>query len=281
MKIYSLSNVLILPIVISAILIFYLSEHYDDPDATVWIFVPAFILTAVLIFKPQIDYWWHTKYPVPLDRPVKEWISNYVTFYSQLTEEDKEKFENRLSLYMEGREFKSIGKEQRDVPEDIKGMIGSMAVMATFNSEDFLLGEYDRIFIYKHPFPSPMMKFLHSVEVNHEDGVLIFSLEHLLPGLTRSRNFFNICLYAYLDGYFHLHDHLMSDQFILSWQDIEKSGKLTKEHIKSVTGLEDFNLFALAGVNYFTFPVVMQSNKPDLYNYFNRVFNHKAVVHEL
>ena len=140
MKIYSLSKVLILPILIIAIAIFYYSESTGNRGFTIWLFVPTILLTVVLIFFPQIDYWWHTKHPIPLDKKVKNWLNTYSPFYKSLEGEGKNLFEKRLSLYIEAREFKSVGSEVRSVPEDIKGIIGSIPVMLTMHKDDFLMG---------------------------------------------------------------------------------------------------------------------------------------------
>jgi hypothetical protein len=281
MKIYSLSNILILPLVLAIIGIFYYSESIGDKDFTIWVFIPVFLLTALLIFKPQVDFWWHTRHPLPLDPAIRKWLSTYAQNYKSLNPGDQKKYEDRLSLYMEGREFKSVGQEVRDVPEDIKGIIGSIPVMITMNQEDYLLGEYNRVFLYKHPFPSPQHQYLHSVEVNHEDGVILFSLEHLLPGLTRSREFFNIGLYGYLDAYFHINSNNALSHQELTWVDIEKTGLLTEEHITSVTGLKDFNFTALAAVNFYIFPERMKVNNPDLFREFMHIFHSSIAAHEL
>lgn len=281
MKIHSLSNILFLPLVLIIIGIFYYSEYIGDKDFTIWVFIPVFMFTALLIFKPQIDFWWHTHHPLPLDPAVRKWLTTFTQYYNNLSSDDQKKYEDRLSLYMEGREFKSVGQEVRDVPEDIKGIIGSIPVSITINQEDYLIGEYNRVFLYKHPFPSPQHQYLHSVEVNHEDGVLLFSLEHLLPGLTRSKEFFNIGLYGYLIAYFHINNHKALSNRALTWDDIKNTGLLSKEHIISVTGLKDFNFTALAAVNFFTFPQRMKVCNPDLFREFKHIFYKSNTAHEL
>lgn len=276
MKIYSLAKVLILPLVLLAIAIFYYSEHVDDRSLTVWLFIPTILLTVILIFKPQIDYWWHTKYPIPLDPKIKLWLDKYSQFYNSLDEKEKSKFENRLSLYVEAREFKAVGSEVREVPEDIKGIIGSIAVMLTFHDEDFLMGDYDRIYVYKHPFPSPNYKFLHNVEVNHEDGMLIFSLEHLLPGMSRPREFYNIGLHAFIEAYYHHKKTDFPDNKNLDWELIEKSGYYDRKNILSMTGLKYIDLYVVAGVCYFVSPEKLKKTSLKLYSMLNDIFDKPA-----
>jgi hypothetical protein len=272
MKIHSLSKVLILPCAIAAIAIIYYAETTGNRDMTVWVFIPAVLLTIVLIFMPQIDYWWHTKYPLPLDPEVVKWLSTYSPFYRKLSEEDKKRFEYRLGLYMEGREFKSVGTEIREVPEDMKGIIGSIAVMLTLNQENFLIGEYNRVYLYKHPFPTPEHQYLHSVEVNHEDGLIIFSMEQLVAGITRPQDIYPIGLHAYIEAlYNNLPSMPLREQHI-TWEDIENTGKYRKEHIIAVTGLEDIDLNIVAAVNAWVFPEIMEKKAPGLFKKIKSIF---------
>ena len=272
MKIYSLSKVLILPLAIMAIAIFYYSETTGNRNITIWLFLPTILLTIVLIFKPQIDYWWHTKHPIPLDNKIKEWLSKYSNYYKDLNTDDKGKFENRLSLYIEAREFKSVGSEVRDVPEDLKGIIGSIPVMLTMNRDDFLLGDYDRIYMYKHPFPTPRFKFLHSVETNHEDGMVLFSLEHLLAGMTRPKEIYNIGLHAFIEAYYQTFKVDFPENTAIGWKQIESSGDHNEQHILDVTGLKYIDLYVVAGVNFFISPEKMEKNNPQLFTTISSIF---------
>ena len=272
MKIHSLSKVLILPCAIAAIAIIYYGETTGNRETTIWVFIPVVLFTIVLIFMPQIDYWWHTKHPVPIDSEVVKWLSAYSPFYKNLSEEEKKRFEYRLGLYMEAREFKSVGTEIREVPEDMKGIIGSIVVMLTFSQEDFLLGEYNRIYLYKHPFPTPEHQYLHSVEVNHEDGLIIFSMEHLLPGITRPKDFYPIGLHAFIEAFYNsISSQALTDHHF-TWEDVENTGTFSKEHIKSVTGLKDINLNIVAAVNAWVSPELMENNAPESYKKIKSIF---------
>lgn len=272
MRIYSLSKILILPLVIAAIGIFYYAESSGNEDVTIWLILPTILLAIVLIFYGHIDFWWHKRHPIPVDRKIIQWLERFFPFYQQLDREGRSKFEYRLSLYMEGREFKSIGSEVREVPEDIKGIISSLAVMLTMNQKDFLLGDYDRIYLYKHPFPTPHHQYLHSVEVNHEDGLILFALEYLLPGITREKEFYNIGIHAFAEAYIKVFQPQLPDPKSISWEKIQQISHYRKEDVLSTTGMKDLNMQAVLITCYFTNPVKMKSGDDDLYHLIEKIF---------
>ena len=84
------------------------------------------------------------------------------------------------------------------VPEDVKGITAANIVMLTFGQKDYRLSNFEKSVTYPHPFPSPQFpKHLHSCEIFEEDGVILFSLEKMIPGATRQTQFYNIALHEY------------------------------------------------------------------------------------
>ncbi|MBK8348424.1 MAG: hypothetical protein IPL08_12655 [Saprospiraceae bacterium] len=121
--------------------------------------------------------------------------------YQQLHESDRSKFEYRMTLYIEGRLFSSVGSELRDVPEDIKCMVAAHGIEMCLGIDDYLIGDMDRIYLYKHPFPTPDFPFLHTVETNIEDGVIILSLEQLTNAVISPETHYNIGYHAYAEAF--------------------------------------------------------------------------------
>jgi hypothetical protein len=239
---------------------------------TVWFIIPASFLVLIYLFGPQIDFWWHERHPIPLDSRLKDWLKKYLPYYNDFDDTTKELFEHRLGLYIEGREFKSVGSEIRDVPEDIKGCIASIPVRLSLKNEDFLLGDYDRIYVYSHPFPSPKMPFPHTVEIDHEDGLLLFSLEQLLPGILHPNKFFSIGMYAFLDIYFKLKSFVLPHD--IHWEDVDKSGVYTQTMAEKTCGRKDLNPEIVMGILYFIYPEFVYHNHPTFYKKLDDLFHH-------
>ncbi len=273
MRIYSLTKVLALPLVIIFVYILYLAKDNPYSEKTWLLIIPTVLLTALYVFHGQINYWYLKRNPPPLDKPIVEWLTKYSRYYNSLGGDRKKLYEERLALYLEAREFTSIGVEKRGVPDDIKGIIGSIPVMMTMNDEDFLLGDYDRVFLYKHPFPSPEMKFLHTVETDHEDGVLIFSMEHLIPPLVNARQMYNIGCHGYAVAYLQQYPtKSILDVTESHIPNLEKISGFSMERVEEILGYKLTDLRPMAINYYFTFPVDMKSVTPDLYQKLDAIF---------
>lgn len=272
MRIYSLSKVLGTPITIGTIALAYY-QYANGITIGLWILIPIFLMVILFISHGYIDYWYHTKYPVPLDKEVLAWLKKYSSFYQNLKPSDKEKYEYRMSLYLEGRSFMSVGSEQKELPEDIKAIIATNAIQMNFNKKDILVGDFDRIFVYKHPFPSPKHQFLHGVETDGEDGVIIYSLEHLIPGITNPDTYYNIGMHAYVDAFTLAYPSLDYPWNLnADWDDVETVSGLSKKVILSTIGFDTADLFVVLATCYFTYPVAFEAKLPKLFEEMKRVF---------
>ncbi len=135
MQIHSISRVLATPFIILAVGMIFYSYTYKK-EYSAYIFVPVTILVALYVLHGPIDHWWKTKYPIKLDKKLKDWLSSHFVYYNTLNPSELEKFEYRMGLYLDGRLFKSIGAEQRDVPEDIKLSVGQQNQVLVAKSKE-------------------------------------------------------------------------------------------------------------------------------------------------
>lgn len=274
MRIHSFSKILGLPLALVAIVIAYLS--YDlDGFISAWIFLPVILLVAVYVFHGPLDHWWLTNYPIPLDPRLKDWLHKYFPYYNNLNEKERELFDYRMILYLDARLFKSVGSEQRDVPEDIKCMIAAHGILISLHQKDYLIGDMDRIFLYKHPFPTPRNQYLHNVETDTEDGVIILSLEQLTLSILHPDKYFNIAFYAYAEAFIatqknKIYPEIKDD----SWSEISIISGLSREDIHKQIGLQEINLTALHVALYFVFRNPYKHHLPEYFNVFERVFTH-------
>ena len=93
----------------------------------------------------------------------------------------------------------------QDIPEDIKYLVAAQALILSRKKENWLLEPYFRIVLYPHPFLSPEIpETVHASELHEEDGVLIFSMEQLLPGFFSWGKHFNLCTYEWARAYYSL-----------------------------------------------------------------------------
>ena len=253
MKIRSFSMLLSIPFVIAASILF-ITFFGDKSEHLIWMSVPLFFLMMIYVGHGDIDYWWLKRNPMPLDQKIVDWLKKYHGFYQSLTAVDKKEFEHRLSNYLFARESFSVGsKEMVEVPFDLKAFIFSQCIMLTFGQPDFLLGDFDRIYFYRHPFPTRRYGQLHTYECEKEDQMIILSLDEAIHGVVNPKQAYNIALHAYAEAYIHLYPEKsypkVNDN---GWIGLEKIFKQSKAEILNRSGHEYIDNLAAHIVAYFT-----------------------------
>lgn len=280
MRIYSLSKVLAAPFVIALIVLLYL-ELVAQVDIGWYLIVPIFFIVAIYMAHGEVDYWWLKKHPIPLEKEERAMIEKYSPFYNGLSSADKTKFEKRLSLYQGAREWKNVGQQELvDIPDDVKTLIGSQAIQLTFNDEDYLLGDFDRIYTYKHPFPTPKHQFLHTVETDAEDGVILLAMDHALPGISHSDQYYNIAMHGYADAYIKQYPSKnYPDIWNVTWDHIEQIQGFTKEQILGVLGYKSVDLMPIIISGYHIKPIKTKEVLPEIYAELEKVFGPTSKIY--
>ena len=275
MQIHSISKVIAFPLLLAAGYGAYRMFDHNYSDRYPFILIPVVLLTVLYISYGQIDYWWLKKYPVPLDDKIKKWLIEYLPFYNNLDSKAKAEFEKRLSLYVEAREFKLIGnKELNDVPFDVKNIISTQALKLCLGLDDFLIKDLDRIYLYKHPFPSPRFQFLHTYETDIIDGVVILSLEQAIIGIVQPKIYYNITLHAFAEAFIHLHpQYNYPDVNKYGWQIINEISPLKQEVIVATCGFENLDLLPVHIVCFFEYADVYQNKLPLEYEILIKILN--------
>jgi len=278
MKIHSISNILILPfaaVFVYIIVRAYNSSDYLDP-INYWL-IPLIIIVAILyIFRPQIDHWWHKRNPPKLASFITKWLDTHSSFYNSLSPEDQTKFRNRLSIYLESREFSLMREERENLPEDFKAIIAHNLIQLTFGQEDYLLDPFERVIAYSHPFPSPKKQFLHTVEVDDEDAVILLSTEHLFPGMLNQKEFYNIGMHAYVEAYLSKHNKLKLPTLPENITNkLEQISQHQMERVITIIGYKVENMHIIAITYFFTFPERFKEELPTIYDAYASIFKQK------
>lgn len=272
MKIHSISTIIAIPIAIAMGVAFYVIPKHDF-SLFYYLLIPLMMLAALYVSHPYIDYWWHTKYPVPLEDEIIMWLKKYNPFYNRLDSEGKKKYEYRLGLYIEAREFKMMGRELSDIPEDIKAMLASQAVELTFYKKDFLIGDFDRVYLYKHPFPSPRMQFLHTVETEIEDGVVLFSLEHVVAAITSPKEYYNVAMHGFAEAFVKVHPSLdYPDAYPGFEMDVQLITNYAYGKIQETVGYKELDPLYVFITLYFTHGEKMAQVMPDIHRKLQTLF---------
>lgn len=272
MKIYSPSQI-ILSLVIFGILYLGYQNMFNQAGNHNYILLFVVIGLAVYFMKAELDYKFHEANPIDLDPQVINFLEKKHDFYQSLNEENKKKFRDRLSLYVEARMFKGIASEQKQVPEDLKILISCHAVQMTMAHDDILIGDFDRIILYQHPFGTPNKQFLHIVETELEDGVIILMMPYLLNAIHHPDQYYNIAFHAYGEALIKQNPQWnLSELDKVDWTDIETVSKFKKDKLLLALGYDQMDLIPIIISIYFSHRAQFSEHLPEAKRSLDEIF---------
>lgn len=278
MKIHSFARILAFPFIIVAGVILYLMFFEDRSDWYSYLIPIAVILASFYTFSPKIDYWWHQKHPPKVPDKLKKIIYNASNHFQSLDESEKQRFLDRLAIFMHHKDFYLMRKEKEALPEDIKALIAISAVTLSLQEEDWFFKKYDYFIAYQHPFPTPNKQQLHSVEVNHEDGVMLFNLDLLFQSMVLRNKAFNIALYAFAEALLlarPLSEISQSEE--LDPKNLPTEGEYSYESIVHQIGYPEVYFKAVLVALYFDVPDLVQKHYPEFFTLCENYFNNQRI----
>lgn len=266
-----LSKFLSIPFVIAGLVFLYFTWEVDESYST-YIIPCVLSLALIYVFSPQIDWWWYLRYPPQLDAKVRHFFQTSYPFYQHLSLEHKQRFRDRVGLFMVAKDFKPHGMEA--VPEDIKAIIAANAVQLTFGLEDFLLKKFENIVVAPKPFPSPNFpKHFHASETYEEDGVILFAADHLLKSFVNPEKFYNIGLHEFAQVFIKSHPDQVWPRLEKDiWEQMEQVSGFSKDGIHDWINLEEIDPLPVSIVHFFIFPKAFKKNLPKLFQTYSGIF---------
>jgi len=254
-----MSRILAIPVILLLALFGYLAWH--DSSYSPYLIPLVVLLVILYTMGPQIDWWWYERNPPDVDPPVKKMLASTNPFYKRLSDADKQKFRQRLEMFVLATNYMPKGWEK--IPEDAKYAIAVNAVQLNFNKKDFLYPAYENIVVYPTPFPSPQHKDFHPSEVFKEDGVLLFSAEQIMWGLLNARNYYNVAMHEYVKVFMDTYPTPAYPTFTEEdWLDLSKVGPYNKEHIHNLLNVPDIDPTVVAITLFQLFPEKFQQVFP-------------------
>jgi len=267
-----LSKILAIPCVIGAAIFIYLA-YFSSEEYGIYIVPFLIALIGLYFLQPAIDWWWYQRYPPDVEAPLRKLFEFKLPYYQRLSEANRQKFRSRVSLYIEANDFRPQVIEE--IPEDVKGMVAANIVMLTFGQEDYLLNSFERIVIYPGVFPTPQhIEKFHASEIFEEDGVLLFAMDHLMPGTLHADQYFNIGLYEYAKVFrLSRPDAAYPDLTEDIWTAYETISRFPRKKVEDFVGLAPLDLWAVGVVFFFSFSEKFKTVLPDLYQTHANLFN--------
>lgn len=266
MKIHSLAKIIAFPFLIAGMVILYYLL-FEDKEAWYPYLLPiVVILAGIYAYHPRIDYWWHKRQPPQLPKTLVKLVYRASAFYQKLDESQRQKFLDRLSIFMHHKAFYLMRKEKESMPEDMKALIGICAISLGMKDDKYFFDKYDYFIGYQHPFPTPSKQFLHSVELYHEDGGIIFNMDQLFQAMVINNGAFNVGIYAFAEAF--LLTNPLSDLAQAEEPDpgnLPASGHFSYESIIQHIGYKEIYFKAVLMALYFQAEQVLKECYPGFY----------------
>ncbi len=228
--------------------------------------IPHVILLAVIMtFGHQINWWWYSRFPPDIDREGRRFLERFYRPYLRLGDEARREFRQKVALFQMALEFREQGMEQR-LPEDFKLIVAVSAVILTYREDNFLLPKFPVIVVYRGSFPSPQYpELFHASELYAEDGVLLFSAQHLMKGFTEPEKYYDVALHEWARAFILSYpERPWPNPAEETWDLLERVSGFRKAALQAYVNRPDLELLPAAIVHCVHFPEKFEKYLPEL-----------------
>lgn len=259
------------PLIVIIVVLFYFSWEVDE-KYTAYIIPAAVLLAALIVLGPRVDWYFAKRKPPELDPKIRHLLHKVSPYYIQLSADQKKRMRDRMVLFMLTLDFKPQGTEK--LPEDVKAVVAFYAAQLTLSFEEFMLTPFENVVIYRGPFPSPQfLEHWHISEIHVEDGVLLFSADHLMKGFLQPLQYYPIGLHEMSRAFMHkFPDKGYPDPGGSVWEDIRQISGVDRERLTKYIGLPEIEPLPVCITYFFTLPARFKAVRPDLYESLSAIF---------
>ncbi|MEZ4907869.1 MAG: hypothetical protein R2771_09600 [Saprospiraceae bacterium] len=278
MKINSIAVLFAIPFIIISAISGYMLFINENDNYLIILIISMVILIAIYTLQPHIDFLWDKSHPKILDSKDKIFLTKFSSFYNNLNDEDKVKFENKIYVFTRSKDFKLIKKEKKRITSSFQNCNCSHLLFNLASIYQIYFKSFDRYFAYEHPFPTPKIQFLHSVEVNIEDKLAIFDIESLINSLNYNNRIFNIGIFAFSEIFLHLNENKILYTELeekVFWDKISTISGFNKDYILNLIGFMPLKQFSILSTLFTTFTDKFETELPIQYNELKKIYNFK------
>lgn len=248
------------------------------------LFVLTLIIVIILfVFRPK------RKETIHLPENYRDTLNDYIKFYLSLDEEDKRRFEERLSRFLASVKLTGANAEVEDLD---RILIGAAAIIPVYNIPDWEYINLKEIIVYPGNFNMDFDQYGQErsitgmVGTGYMQNVMILSKWELRQGFINN-NDRNVAIHEFvhlvdkmdgtLDG---VPEILLEKKYLPEWK------QLIEQTIQNIrNGQSDIDpyaatspteCFAVLSEYFFTQPELFQSNHPDLNKMMQRIYVRKG-----
>lgn len=265
------TRLIAIPFAVGFFLFFYLAWAKDEAYA-IYVVPCSLILGLMYVFSPQIDWWWYKRNPPDLTDGIRRFFSERYTYYTRLPLRKKDIFRQKVAMFSMATDFKPM--VMPEVPEDVKAIVSASAVQLSAAFEDFLYPPFETVVIYPHPFPSPQYpEHFHISEMFEEDGVILFSLDHLIKSFAEPDQYYNIGLHEFAKVFVLTYPEKDFPELTEEiWDPLEEVSHFSHEALLKWINLPEIDPLPVSIAHFFVFPDRFKEVLPELYDKYATIF---------
>lgn len=241
------------------------------------------ILLAVMYFLFRKD---NSHRYVKLSEADRELLFHRVHYYQHLTEEDKARFEEKISAFLSDVRLEGVGTEITVLD---KLLIASSAVIPVFGFDDWKYQNLSTVVLYPDTFNKDFQyegeerNIMGMVGSGYMNGQMVLSRAALIKGFSNAAGAENTAIHEFVhlldksdgatDG---VPENLMKHEYTLPWIKM-----IHKEMQRIEAGKSDINpyaitneaeFFAVVSEYFFEKPDQFKTKHPELYDALSRIF---------
>ncbi len=169
-------------------------------DYWYFLIIPFIVcVVGLLAFKSPIDRYFFKYQEVGFVDKIQAMLKIEYPIIETFSPEKQKEFYDRLFYFMYERNSYLVTEETEDLEMLHSLIICAPGVILSMEGKKDEGKDIQRIAAYKHPFPSPKMKFLHAAEYDEEDGVIIVSLEQMIMSQRNPESYFPITYFMWAE----------------------------------------------------------------------------------
>jgi len=265
------ARLLAMPFMLAVLTALYLTWEVHR-SYSFYIFPPVIILAIIFVISPQLNWWWYTRHPQDLSPALRAILEKAPGIYHRMSEKEKLHFRQRVGLFRMGSEFMPQAMESS--PADAELAVAAAAVTLLHTKKELVFRTHEHVILYNHLFPSPQFpEIFHASEVFDEDGVVMFSVPHLIKGFLEPGLYFPLGLYEYARVYMRT---FPGEKFPMvteeDWPKLESISGFFRAGIEEWVNTPDLSLPAVAVSLFFTNPGKFEEVWPEAFERLTSVF---------
>jgi len=236
----------------------------------------SFIDMFIVPLKEKLLPRWYKIFPPVIHPAIPNTLSKHVSYYKNLSRDNKIKFQQRLHYFLKTKSI--IGKGGLFLTDEMKILICASAVQITFGLKYFSLRYFYRIYVYpdSYHYQNSLVKF--RGHVSHR-GVIHLSWHHFEKGYLFPEDGINLGLHEMAHALkLHALEEEVDFEFYDNLEILKKHAREAAENRASASffdfsqnSIDEF--WAQLVEKFFETPIPFKAEFPDLYDAMRRLLN--------